>query len=354
MRRTALRTFLERAVLASLPLTAPACKSNAKTDMMPPTMSSDDMATASAPDDMAVATVDDMADIPTASDLFMYDLDRCETTHPNTPVNMPLSFYPDGGFLTICENGSPCTDVCPPGYMQCCAPRPSDGGTMLVTCVYNCGAGGRRPAGLEDPAASDGCVVGRYFAAAAHLEAASVHSFRVLERELKEHGAPRRLIAAARRALRDEIRHARATRRFARAHGGRPAPVRVARPAARSLEAIAVENTAEGCVRETYGALLGTWQARTAGDPAVRQMMATIAVDETRHAELAWAVDAWSRTKLDGAARRRVRAARAEAVAQLAGEIEVAPPVELVERVGLPDVERARQLFAAARRELWS
>jgi hypothetical protein len=351
MRRTALRAFLERAVIASLPLVVSGCKSSAKM-MMPPPMSSDDLAVVVAPGDMAVATVvDDMADL---LDLVTFDLDRCETTHPNTPVNMPVSYLPDGGFLTICQNGSPCTDVCPTGYNQCCAPRPSDGGTVLVTCVYNCGAGGRRPAGLEAAVASDGCAVGRYFAAAAHLEAASVHSFRVLERELKAHGAPRRLVAGARRALRDEIQHARATRRFARAHGGRPAPVQVARPALRSLEAIAVENSAEGCVRETYGALLGCWQARVAGDPAVRRMMVTIAEDETRHAELAWAVDAWTRTKLDGAARRRVRAARAAAVAQLGVEIEVAPPAELVEHVGLPDVERARQLFAAARRELWS
>lgn len=351
MRRTALRTFFERVVVASLPLAVPACKEATMT--RPPPSTSADMAMALELADMAeTPTANDMID-PFGTDMVSFDLDTCESQHPNTPVNMPASSLPDGGFGMLCKNGSPCSDVCPTGYMQCCSPRPSDGGALLVTCVYNCGPLGRRPAGLEQAAASDGCAVGQYFASAAHLEAASVHAFRVLGRELAAHGAPRALVAAARRALRDEVRHARVTRRFARAHGCRPAPVAVPRTSPRSIEAIAVENAAEGCVRETFGALLGTWQARAASDPAVRRMMATVAVDETRHAELAWNVDAWSRTTLDGAARRRVRAARAAAVAQLAVDIEVPPAAELVERIGLPDVERSRQLFAAAKQALW-
>jgi hypothetical protein len=353
MQRNALTKFFERVVLASLPLAVPACKSN--TTMKPPA-SSVDMA-------MATMSMDDMADTSTGPDMTVdnfgtdmasFDLDTCESQHPNTPANMPANAIPDMGFGMLCHNGSPCSDYCPSGYVQCCSPRPSDGGAYLVTCVYNCGPLGRRPAGLDEAATSDGCAVGQYFAAAAHLEAASVHSFRVLGRELQEHGAPRALIAAARRALRDEVRHARVTRSFARAHGCRPAPVRVTRPAPRSLEAIAVENAAEGCVRETFGALVGSWQARAASDPAVRQMMATIAADETRHAELAWAVDAWTKTKLDRAARRRVVAARAQAAAQLAADIEVAPAAELVERLGLPDVARSRAFYAAAERELWA
>ena len=52
----------------------------------------------------------------------------------------------------------------------------------------------------------------------------------------------------------------------------------------RELEAIAIENAVEGCVRESFGALLATWQAKTAGDARVRAAMKRIARDETRHA----------------------------------------------------------------------
>jgi hypothetical protein len=82
-------------------------------------------------------------------------------------------------------------------------------------------------------------------------------------------------------------------RAWARAHRAKPARVAVSAPVQRSLEQLAVENAVEGCVRETYGALLATWQARAAAEPRVRAMMAAVAVDETRHAQLAWDLDAW-------------------------------------------------------------
>lgn len=357
MRRTALSAFFERVIVASLPIAISAC-GGAKTGgggvggggMM----SQPDMAVVDTAGDMAGGTTGaDM--LPDTLDLLPpSDLDSCEIMHPVTAVNMPASDLPDGGFPTLCENGSPCTDVCPTGYGQCCHPTPSDGGAYLVQCVYNCGPSGRRPAGLEEAHAADGCAVGRYFASMAHLEAASVHAFRTMARELVAHGAPSRLVAAARRAARDEIRHARLTRQMAARHGGTPAPVRVAATAPRSLEAMATENAVEGCVRETFGALLASWQARAAGDERVRAMMTEIAVDEARHAELAWALDAWSRRVLDREARRRVREARRAAAEALAAEMQLAPPAELVDRVGLPDVARANQWVAAVRRELWS
>jgi hypothetical protein len=276
------------------------------------------------------------------------------------PSNFPL----DAGFY-LCVTGSPCSDYCPTGvtgqapdpagYTTCCSPKPSDGGAYLVACKYSCGPSGRRPAGLEEAAASHGCAVGQYFASMAHLEAASVHAFRSMARELRAHGAPRGLIAQARRAARDEIRHARLTRAMAKAHGGTAAPVKVTATTSRSLEAMAVENAVEGCVRETFGALLASWQARAAGDRHVRTMMASIAEDEARHADLAWALDAWTRTKLDRAARHRVLDARRAAVAELARELDEQPTsAELVAEVGLPDADRARQFLDAATRELWS
>ncbi len=61
----------------------------------------------------------------------------------------------------------------------------------------------------------------------------------------------------------------------------------------------------EGCIRETYGALLATWQAATAVDEQVRCAMAVVAVDETANALLAWDVRRWTDTRLGDGARAR-------------------------------------------------
>jgi len=69
----------------------------------------------------------------------------------------------------------------------------------------------------------------------------------------------------------------------------------------RSLYEIAVE----GCVRETFGALEATFQAKNANDPQIRRVMRRIAEDETRHAALAWRVAAWIEPRLSDRQRRR-------------------------------------------------
>lgn len=51
-----------------------------------------------------------------------------------------------------------------------------------------------------------------------------------------------------------------------------------------NLEALALENAVEGCVRETFGALCGGYQAARAADPVVRRTLAQITRDETTHA----------------------------------------------------------------------
>jgi hypothetical protein len=356
MRRSALRTFFERVIVATLPLAAAACDNPAT----PPDMAAQaDLGGVGGGggEDLAVPTGDladpnAQDDLPAPPDM----TDVCELMFPVTYVPIAKNLVPDAGhFNTLCVVGDPCTTVCPTGYTQCCSPHTVDMGPTgwEVSCVYNCGPAGRRPEGLAAADVADGCESGRYFAEMAHLEAASVHAFRALGRELSAHGAPAHLVALARKAARDEIRHARATRRLAQAHGATVPPVRVGAPRVRALEEIAVENAAEGCVRETYGALLAGWQARTAADPSVRALMASIADDETRHAELAWAVDAWTRTRLDRTARRRVVAARRREAAKLRDELSAPPPPSLARRIGLPDAHAAQQLLGALDGELW-
>ena len=52
----------------------------------------------------------------------------------------------------------------------------------------------------------------------------------------------------------------------------------------RALGVVAIENAVEGCVRETFGALIASWQAEHARDPGIKRLMRSIARDETRHA----------------------------------------------------------------------
>jgi hypothetical protein len=154
----------------------------------------------------------------------------------------------------------------------------------------------------------------------AYLEAVSVHAFARLERELVAHGAPAHLVRGARRARRDEVRHTRVEVRLARARGAGVdhCPDAPGSQEPRSLFDVALENAVEGCVRETYGAVAGLVEARMSRDPSVRGAMRSIAPDECRHAELAWAVHRWAMQRLGDEERRRIENAMRSAVAELA------------------------------------
>jgi hypothetical protein len=213
---------------------------------------------------------------------------------------------------------------------------------------------GRRPAGLVSADRSRRASLGDYFARAAELEAASVHAFMVLDAELAVHGAPGSLGHRARSAAEDEVRHARAVARLARAYGGRPGAPCISRQAgARDLESIALENCVEGCVRETYGALLALHQAQRARDPRIRQLYAHIAADETRHAALSWDVSAFAERHLGRAAGRRIADARRRAVADLRASAGGELPTDLAEHAGLPSPERSGSFLDQLDRALW-
>jgi hypothetical protein len=123
-------------------------------------------------------------------------------------------------------------------------------------------------------------------------------------------------------------------------------------PSERSLEEMAIENAVEGCVRETYGALVALWQASHATDPVVAAAMVPMAEDETRHAELAWEVASWAEPLLSPAARSRVDAARTRALHDLATEACRPLPPALVSFAGLPPPEAATVLVDGLSAEL--
>ena len=207
---------------------------------------------------------------------------------------------------------------------------------------------GRRPGGLVAQRSGE-CAdpVGRFFAEAAHLEAASIHAFERLAGELLDLGAPDELVEAAYASREDEVRHTRMTSKMARRFGGKPVEPQVAELPARSKLAIALENATEGCVRETWGALVAHRQAAGAGDESIRAMMAVIAEDETKHAGLAWDVAAWLEPQLTADERELVNEARGRALAELRRELEVDVASELRTRAGMPDARTALAMLDA-------
>ena len=278
----------------------------------------------------------------------------CQPDHNQCPYYVP--FYcldgavPDAGSTSqaecavYCSFTSPSTGFCNVGT------DPS--GEPAVECYAQCGLG-RRPAGMARPRRRRGSVPGRYFAAAARLEAASVDAFIGARSRLAALGAPRRLLRAVDRAARDEVRHARAQSELARRYGVEPHMPRSRSVVRGSLSAFAFENAVEGCVRETYGALVALRQAERASDPVVRGAMRSIAADETRHAALSWRIARWLEHRLDAKTRARIHRAQRRAVLELRRAATSEPPRALSSIVGLPGAAEAVRLVEALDRALW-
>jgi hypothetical protein len=215
-------------------------------------------------------------------------------------------------------------------------------GTSRVDCLQPVGCLGRRPAGLAPHTSDADDPHVAFLLACAHLEAASVVAFERVAREVERLGAPATFAARMRDAARDEVRHAETMTALA---GALAPPVALAEDeAARGALEIALENAREGCVRETFGALVAHRQARAASRADVRNALATIPDDETRHAELSWDLAAWLDARLDDAGRAAVARASKDAIAELQAELAVSHGNE---ELGLPDAREAVALANA-------
>jgi hypothetical protein len=264
---------------------------------------------------------------------------------------------PGGGFDVLGETPSGCTYE--PIQVDQLIVHIAPDGTRSITSrsalrqTQGGCAEGRRPAGLASNGGS-GEDLGKYFARAAHLEAASVVAFEQLETELASHGAPQRLLASMRRARREEIAHARATTKLALRFGGEPAKVRVNKHAPRSLLALAIDNAREGCVRETLGAAVALYRAERAEDPEVAAAYRVIAEDELRHARISWDLAAWLETKLTASQKARVRRAFERERASLRAELGGDPSPEVARVAGAPSALAMQGLFARLEAEVWA
>lgn len=282
---------------------------------------------------------------------------------------LPCGFPPDAALHGCVPELATCLALCSTPLVFHCqiAPTlcdfdagvmlPDAGDAMILECATCPSGAGRRPAGLLPPRLVGRAArpLARYFTRLAHLEAASVVAFEELHAWLVDVSAPAALRRGALRAARDERRHTRAALRLARASHA-PRVRRARRSSARSFEERLLENAVEGCVGETFGALLARWQSVHAADAKVRRAMSPIARDEARHADLAWTLLAWGLPKLTPAARERVRRRLLEAASALARR----SPEPLDARAALavghppPRIERAlaRSLARLAARTL--
>ena len=101
----------------------------------------------------------------------------------------------------------------------------------------------------------------------------------------------------------------------------------------------------EGCIRETYGALVAGYQARRATDPALRSVLGRIARDEARQAALAHEVAAWLEPRLDAGERAAIAEARAAALTELRAAVRRAPASDVARLAGMPEPRDARALL---------
>jgi hypothetical protein len=114
-------------------------------------------------------------------------------------------------------------------------------------------------------------------------------------------GAPAELVARARAAAADEVRHAVLAATIAAGLGGGHVmlapPAREGREVASGsagLARLAVESWQDGCLGEGLAAALAKAQSETAAVAGIAAAQAGIAIDEAAHAALAWDVLRWA------------------------------------------------------------
>jgi rubrerythrin len=214
---------------------------------------------------------------------------------------------------------------------------------------------GRRPEGLLAGAAPEGRdKTANFFASIAHLESAAVDAFLILARELEALGAPSELVEAARRSADEEVRHTELMGAVARGLGANPVPAEVEDRPLRDLKAIALENAIEGCVRETYGALVGTFQSMATPDAEIAAALREISEDETRHAETSWQIASWVESQLSEEERAEIEAARQQAIIDLRAEVAIEPDPQVRALAGLPSAAQAVAMVDQLSETIWA
>jgi hypothetical protein len=180
-----------------------------------------------------------------------------------------------------------------------------------------------------DIAAEERAALADHWTKEAAFEHASIASFAQLTLDLLSVGAPPELLEATQRATLDEIEHARITFALATAYGARPvgpAALAALPGASRTLASIARSTFIDACVGESVASASLAESARRATDPVLRDLLAKMAEDEERHAELAWRIVAWALRSGDATVAHALTEAQDEVITQLVSLTHAAPP----------------------------
>jgi hypothetical protein len=311
--------------------------------------------------DKACSLAGDSAGAFNSGNGYVYAREACQSACNDgavTECSLPPNYFADYTAANADQDGGA------DGGAATCPALREGLSTIPLTCLVThnegssgsgCAMEGRRPAGwsLARVSTSSGALAA-YFSECAELEAASVFAFEFLAIDLAAHAAPEDLIAAARASAKDEIRHARVTRRLAERFGGEAREPHAEPHAGRSLYEIALENAIEGVVRETFGAAVALWRADHAQDAVVRRAMRAIADDECNHAVLSWRIAAWARGRLDAPDRARIDAEVAAEIVRLRKALAVDPAPELSARAGVPNAAQAASLLDGLEADVWT
>lgn len=134
---------------------------------------------------------------------------------------------------------------------------------------------------------------------AARFEHASIASFARFSLQLLAVGAPPELVVEAHEAALDEVRHARLCFGLASLYAGRacgpgPLPIDARALEALDLASVTLATVIEGCIGETLAVAQAEASREAAQLAAVREVLAVIVRDESRHADLAYRFVAWA------------------------------------------------------------
>ena len=184
-------------------------------------------------------------------------------------------------------------------------------------------------------------AVGSLLSRNAAFEAASVIAFEHLREELEFYDAPLSILKKIDAAIVDERRHAIQIAQLAHCYGQTADQFKVTKSVIRSLESIATDNMIEGCIGESWGALVGLHQAVTASDKSIAQVMQVIANEEIEHASLSWEIHAWLFPQLTSQEKERVVIAKQMALLELIKKAQQGTDQYVNQVMGLPEPKTA-------------
>jgi hypothetical protein len=227
-------------------------------------------------------------------------------------------------------------------------PLRAERGRVLTTAALHAADG--------DESEARARLLGDAWARDAQLEYASVPAFVQLAYELTALRAPRALVQRALDAVRDESQHAAGCAALASSHLRHtvsptlpkytPRPILACRA---GLIRLAVESWVDGALVEGAAAQHAARAAELASPGPAQRLLRRIAVDERRHAELAWDILAWALTQAPEEARAALRSVSEHAPRRLT-ETDAPPDLERYGRVGAPELDRIAQRHAAESR----